>query len=353
MLMTTPDSDTLYTALLARDPAYDGQVFVGVTTTGIFCRLSCPARKPNRANCRFFDSAATSIGAGFRPCKRCDPLAHGDPMVTRLLAALEAEPSRRWSEADIIAMKIDPSTARRAFKRAFGLSFLEMARHRRLAAGFTTLAAGGRVIDAQIDAGFSSPDAFRQAVIRRLGLPPGQLLKSAELTADWIATPIGPMIAVASRHALHLLEFFDRKALPAALHRLLLDSHGRLGFGRTDLIDRLERALHLYFSGGSARFDLPLRQPGSAFQQSVWAELQRIPAGERRSYGQLAEALGRPDAVRAVARANGANTLAILVPCHRITGADGGLTGYGGGLWRKDHLLTLERRYEDQKRTST
>ncbi|QBY00635.1 bifunctional transcriptional activator/DNA repair protein Ada [Rhodophyticola sp. CCM32] len=352
MLMTIPDSDTLYAALLARDPGYEGQVYVGVTSTGVFCRLTCPARKPKQANCRFFDSPAACLAAGFRPCKRCHPLAHSDPMVTRLLAALDADPTRRWSETHIRALQIDPSTARRAFKRAFGLSFLDMARHRRLAAGFTTLAGGGRVIDAQIDAGFSSPDAFRQAVIRLLGLPPGHLKKSAELTADWIATPLGPMIAVAGTHAIHLLEFFDRKALPKELCRLLKDSHGGLSFGRTPLIDRLDQALTAYFNGSLPKFDLPLRQPGSAFQQAVWTALQKIPPGTRLSYSQLAQSLDRPEAVRAVARANGANTLAILVPCHRITGADGALTGYGGGLWRKDHLLTLERGYTDQKRTS-
>ncbi|MBF9050180.1 methylated-DNA--[protein]-cysteine S-methyltransferase [Roseobacter sp. HKCCD9010] len=345
MLMTTPDSDTLYEALLTRNPAYDGQIFVGVSSTGVFCRLSCPARKPKQENCRFFDSAAACLGAGFRPCKRCNPLAHPEPMVTRLIDALEANPTHRWSEADIKAMGVDPSTLRRAFKRAFGLSFLEMARHRRLAAGFSTLAEGGRVIDAQLDAGFDSPDAFRQAVTRLLGLPPGQLRSGGPLTADWIATPLGPMIAVASLHALHLLEFIDRKGLPKSLQRLLKDSHGRLALGRNDVIDQVEAQLTRFFDGTEARFDIPLRQPGTPFQQQVWTALQTIPAGTRKSYSDLATILNRPEAVRAVARANGANTIAILVPCHRITGADGALTGYGGGLWRKDQLLKTELSY--------
>ena len=345
MLFTLPDDDTLYAALINRDPRYDGQAFVGVTSTGIFCRLTCPARNPKRKNCRFFASAADCLTHGFRPCLRCHPAASGDPSLHPLLKALNARPDHRWNEADIIAMGFDPSTARRAFKRQFGMTFLDMARQRRLARGFTTIANGDRVIDAQFDAGYASASAFRAAFARLIGWPPGKLKPDARLRADWIETPLGAMIAVADATHLYLLEFSDRKALPSELKSLLKDAKGDIGPGRTAITDQTEAALQCYFAGQDPRLDLPIATGGSPFAQSVWQHLRCIPAGHTQTYSQIAASIGRPTATRAVARANGANRLAIVVPCHRVLGADGALTGYGGGLWRKDRLIALERQY--------
>lgn len=152
-----PDDATLYAALMARDPAYEGRAFVGVTTTGIFCRLTCPARKPLATNCRWFATAAQAAAAGFRPCRRCYPVgatAEGDPIIRDLTARLKADPEHRWSEADLTRLGYDPSTVRRAFKRHFGESFLTMARAARLRSGLSTLQKGSMMIDAQLDAGF-------------------------------------------------------------------------------------------------------------------------------------------------------------------------------------------------------
>ncbi len=345
MLFALPDDNTLYDALLARDPRLDGQAFVGVTSTGIFCRLTCPARKPLRKNCRFFATAAECVEAGFRPCKRCHPLPDGDPLIADLLARLEAEPERRWSEADLTALGHDPSTVRRVFKRALGTTFLEIARQRRIALGLTTLASGEKVIGAQIDAGFDSPSAFREAFAGYLGLPPGAFKPDAILHADWIETPLGPMVAVADARALHLLEFVGRKALPAELRILHAAARGRIGFGRPAPIEQAARDLDAYFTGRSARFSTPLAPGGTPFEQTVWTALQNIPPGETTSYGALAQTIGHPTAARAVARANGKNRIALLIPCHRVIGADGSLTGYGGGLWRKERLIAIERQF--------
>lgn len=346
MLFDLPDDDTLYAALLARDPDWDGRAYVGVTSTGIFCRLTCPARKPLRQNCRFFETVGACLEAGFRPCRRCHPITSqggNDPQVSRLLAALEAEPARRWREQDIAAMGIDPSTARRAFRRAFGVTFLEMARLTRLRRGFEALGAGQSVIDAQLTAGFESPSAFREAFARLLGAGPSRFTEDAPLKADWIDTPLGPMIAVSDNHALHLLEFADRRALLRELDRLRRESGGALGIGRPAPIAQAARELAAYFEGQSARFDVRLALHGTPFERAVWQALRDIPAGQTETYGDLALRLGRPTASRAVARANGANSLAIIVPCHRVIGADGSLTGYGGGLWRKQRLIEIER----------
>ncbi len=348
MMFDFAKPDSLYDALLARDAAYDGRAWVGVSSTGVFCRLTCPARKPKRENCTFFESVGACLEAGYRPCKRCHPIgaaADGDPLVTSLLTALRSDPARRWTEAGIAALGHDPSTVRRAFKRHFGMTFLDMARHERLRIAAKTLRGEGRVIDAQFDAGYDGPRAFREAFARHLGLRPSDLARDARLQADYLDTPLGAMVAVADHRHLYLLEFADRPALPRELKTLWRDAKGNLGLGRTEPMDNVSRQLAGYFAGQSARFDLPLAWGGTTFMAAVWAELQCIPAGQTRSYTDIARAIGRPDAVRAVARANGANRLAIVVPCHRVIGADGALTGYGGGLWRKQKLIELEQHF--------
>lgn len=348
MLFALPDTQTLYKALLERDQSYDGRAYVGVTSTGVFCRLTCPARKPKPENCRFFASVPECMSAGFRACLKCHPLgpaAEADPAIATLLNALKDKPGYRWSEQDVERLNLDPSTVRRSFKRHFGMTFLEMARLERLRQGFETLGDGGRVIDAQQDAGFESPTAFRVAFSRLLGQVPGRLADNALLQADWLTTPLGTMIAVTDNKSLHLLEFADRKALPAELKKLVDLSKGSVGVGRLPPHDALEKELDAYFTGKSADFKIPLACHGSEFTRTVWDALREIPAGAVRSYSQIAEQIGRPTATRAVARANGANQIALIIPCHRVIGADGSLTGYGGGLWRKQKLIEIERQF--------
>lgn len=348
MLFDLPTAPALYDALLRRDPSYDGRAYVGVSSTGVFCRLTCPARKPKPENCTFYPSVGECIQAGFRACKRCHPLApaaEAEPAIKLLLSALAERKDHRWSEPDIVRMGLDPSTVRRAFNRHFGMTFLEMARLERLRNAHVALADGGKVIDAQMDAGFGSAQAFRSAFSRLMGKPPGEFTSDAMVRADYIDTPLGPMIALCDKTHLHLLEFAGRKALPAELHRMHKLFKGRIGFGRQGPMDQLETELNAYFSGQSAHFSVPLAFHGSDFTKNVWHALVKIPAGQTRSYSMLAGEIGRPSAVRAVARANGANQIALLVPCHRVIGADGSLTGYGGGLWRKQKLIEIERQY--------
>lgn len=341
-----PPEDELYQALLRRDPGYEGRALVGVTSTGIYCRLTCPARKPKVQNCRWFADAQAAEAAGFRPCLRCHPRgaeAEGDRLVASLLAALRADPGRNWSEADLVAAGHDPSTVRRTFRRHFGRSFLAVAREQRLRAGVETLRKGAAVIDAQLDSGFDSASGFRAAFTRLFGQAPARMREGCAL-ADWIDTPLGGMIAVADEDALHLLEFTDRKVLAEGLRRLSAILGGRIGLGRTAIHDHIEAELGAYFAAHSGRFDTPIALHGTEFQRSVWQGLLAIPAGETRSYAQLAAAVGRPRAVRAVAAANANNRLAVIVPCHRVIGSDGSLTGYAGGLWRKQKLIEIERK---------
>ena len=347
MLFERPSDDILYDALIARDAAYEGFAWAAVKTTGIFCRLTCPARKPKRENTTFFETIAQCLEAGFRPCSRCRPMlkfGEADPMVTRLLDALDADPHRRWSEDDVVAFGIDPSTARRAFKRQFGMSFLEIARLRRMGKAAETLTSGASVIDAQLDAGYESGSGFRSAVTKLFGAAPANLRDKTLLRADWIETPIGPMMAIADGHALHLLEFAERKALPAEIRRLQKLTGSGIVMGRHPPIDEIDAELKAYFAGEDLGFKTRIAGHGSPFQRQVWEALRAIPVGVSRTYGAIAAELGLPSSTRAVAGANGANQIAIVIPCHRVLSADGSLTGYGGGLWRKRWLLEHERR---------
>ena len=352
MLFDLPDQPTLYAALLARDERYDGQAFVCVSSTGVFCRLTCPARKPKPENCTFFPTIGDCIEAGYRACKRCHPLqaaASNDPTIGALLHALDERPDLRWSEDHVERLGYDPSTVRRSFRRQFGMTFLEMARQRRLREGFETLAGGGKVIEAQQDASFESPGAFRAAFSRLLGCAPGDLRTDSLLKATWVPTPLGDMIAVGSRQHLHLLEFVDRKGLPAELRHLQAGTKEPVGIGSTAPAEQAASELAAYFAARSDRFETPLALSASPFTRQVWHALCEIPAGETRSYGDIARRIGRPSATRAVARANGANQIALMIPCHRVIGSDGTLTGYGGGLWRKQRLIEIERQLKTRK----
>jgi AraC family transcriptional regulator of adaptative response/methylated-DNA-[protein]-cysteine methyltransferase len=186
--------------------------------------------------------------------------------------------------------------------------------------------------------------ALRDAIARLLGDTPPKLRGKTMLKADFIETPIGPMIAIADDHALHILEFLERKALATEVKKLSQATGSAIVFGRTQPLDRIEAELVAYFAGKSSAFDTRLAPLGTPFERQVWDKLREIPAGSTASYSGLAAGMGKPAAVRAVGRANGANPIAIVIPCHRVVGAGGDLTGYGGGLWRKRWLLDHERR---------
>ena len=187
---------------------------------------------------------------------------------------------------------------------------------------------------------FEDDAGFRYALAQLLG---GEPAPEADLKADWLESPVGPLLAIADATHLRLLEFFERDILPTELNKLRQASGSAIALGRPLPIRQLAEELDGYFAGRSARFDTPCAPVGTAFERRAWDALLAIPAGEARSYGEQAKALGQPTATRAVARANGANPIAIVIPCHRIIGADGSLTGYGGGRWRKRWLLDHER----------
>jgi AraC family transcriptional regulator, regulatory protein of adaptative response / methylated-DNA-[protein]-cysteine methyltransferase len=344
--MDTKLKQRYYKVLLEKNPKYDGVFFVGVKTTGVFCHASCPARKPKFENCEFFRSAKEALLAAFRPCKRCHPLSppnQQNPTINKLIAAVEAQPEKRWKAEDFKRLGLDESTARRQFKKRFGMTFIEYARSRRMGLAMKFIRDGNSVIDTQLELGYDSASGFRDAFSKALGNAPTRSDGKA-LFATWIDTPLGPMLAIVDNQYLYLLEFVDRRGLEKEVERLR--SRLKVGVipGETDISKQIRDELSDYFDGSCLSFKTPCYLLGSVFQKSVWAALQTIPLGETRSYLDIAKQLGREKAYRAVANANGVNQLALIIPCHRVINENGDLGGYGGGVSRKAWLLAHERR---------
>jgi AraC family transcriptional regulator of adaptative response/methylated-DNA-[protein]-cysteine methyltransferase len=337
----------MYRALIGRDTTFEGIFYVGVTTTGIFCRPTCPAKKPRPENVEYFASAEEARSRGYRPCSRCRPLDKEKvlpELVRRLCDEIERSPTKKITDSELRAIGVDPSTARRQFQRYYGMTFQAYHRARRMGLALDEVRSGERVISAQVNNGFESASGFWEAFKRVFGIPASQAEKVNCLHAQRIETPLGAMLALANQEGLHLLEFADRRGLEDEITALRRRTGCVIVPGNNSHLDRISKELKDYFDGAAIDFTVPLNMTGSAFERDVWTALQTIPPGETWSYAQLAQSVGKPNAVRAVGRANGRNSLALVIPCHRVIRADGSLCGYAGGVWRKQWLLQHERR---------
>ncbi len=340
-----------YTALVEKDPAYDGAFFAAVKTTGIFCRTTCTARKPKRENVSFYETVHDALSAGYRPCKICRPMEsanHIPQEIADLLAEVQANPQFRITEWQLKQRGFDPNTLRRWFQKHYGMTFQAFCRMNRINTAFGAIRDGNSVLDAALDSGYASTSGFSTAFDKIIGTAPSKTKKEPAnvLIYERFDAPLGPMVAVASEMGLNLLEFGDRRMLESEFADLQKRLNAVLLPGSNEFTKAAIQQIGEYFAGTRTAFDVPLHAPGTDFQQRVWAQLREIPYGEIRSYGELAAAMHEPKAVRAVGTANGMNRIAIMIPCHRVIGADGALTGYGGGLWRKDWLLKHEQEHK-------
>ena len=347
-----PPLEEMRRAFSAKDPAYDGTFVVAVKTTGIFCRPVCRAKPPRAENVEFFRTPADAIRHGYRACKLCKPLGTvgaTPPLVTKLLDLLHEKPDGRVTSADLKSRGIDPSTARRQFRAHRGTTFAAYQRAHRLGQAVRELRRGRSAGFAGAAAGFRSDSAFREAIDRTFDLPVSCVAGTEVLTSRWIATPLGNMLAVAHDRGIVLLDFADRATLEGSLTKLRdrFANYGKRVIivpGEHRHLVTVDRELAEYFADKRTTFTVPLLPAGTEFERRAQAYLRTIPFGQTRSYGQQAAAIGDPRAVRAVGRANGRNTINILIPCHRVIAASGNLTGYGGGLARKQWLLRHEQR---------
>ena len=337
----TITDDEAWAAFERRDRGWDGRIIGGVKTTGIYCRPSCPARRPKRENVEFFPDSAAARVAGYRACLRCEPddVNREEAALTRayrLLAEAEEAPSMDALAADA---GYSPHHFHRLFKRATGVTPAAYYRSLRAKRAEAALASNERITDAIYDAGYSGPARFYADARGRLGMTPSAWRDGGRgETITWATaeTDLGTMLVAATARGICRLSFDeDEGALRRRFPKATI-AHG--GAEMAELVRRTVAAVN----APEKPHDLPLDVHGTAFQEAVWRELQRIPAGETRSYAQVAAAVGRPAAVRAAGTANGDNNVAVLIPCHRVIRTDGTLGGYAYGLERKAKLLARE-----------
>ena len=335
------DVETSWAAFMRRDRTWDGRVIGAVKTTGIYCKPSCPARRPKREHVEFFFSGEEARAAGYRPCLRCKPDEVGrDREAVSQAVSLIEQAEEAPSLAEVAeAVGYAPHHFQRIFKRDLGVSPAEYARGLRNRRTEAALAANARVTDAVYDAGYSTPSSFYSDAKERLGMTPSAWRNGGSgETIRWthFDSPLGQMLIAATSKGICRLTFDDSEA---SLRRLFPNASIVEDAG--GLRELVEGALAAIESPLAVR-ELPIDVAGTAFQEAVWRELRKIPAGETRSYAEIAAAIGQPKAVRAVGTANGDNHVAVLIPCHRVIRSDGTLGGYAGGLDRKRKLLAAE-----------
>lgn len=358
--MNTPtlDETACWRALQQRDAAQDGRFVYGVRTTGVYCRPSCASRLPKRDNVRFYADAQAAEGDGLRPCKRCRPRddagAREAQRIAEVCRHIEAHAHEKLTLAALAQRAhLSPFHFQRRFKAIVGLSPREYAEACRLQALRRELRAAPTVSDAIYGAGYGSGSRVYEKIDTRLGMTPAEYRAGGHGVAISYAggdTPLGRVLIGATDRGICFLQFGDEDA---ALQAELAAEYPAARLTPMDaaqqvLFDDWMHALGEHLAGRRPQLGLPVHTRGTAFQLEVWKYLQTIPYGELRSYAEVAQALGRPNAVRAVARACASNGVALLIPCHRVIRGDGQLAGYRWGLPRKRVLIDLERAHRER-----
>lgn len=344
-------TEEMYRALTEKDITFEGKFIAAVKTTGIFCRPVCTARKPKPENVEFFNSCTDALKHGYRPCKICHPMQQLNEMpayIKGIIEEIHENPEQKIKDWDLRKRGIEPITLRRWFLKHHGITFHAYQRMFRINTAFKKLQQGESISTAAHVSGYESISGFTDQYKSVFGNSPAKSKHQTVIDLTRLETPIGPMIACADANGICLLEFTDRKMLETEFKDLSKRMHAKIIPGKNKYFPELEKQLNAYFEARLSEFTIPLSMQGTSFQKEVWNELMRIPFGQTRSYQKQANAIGKPSSVRAVANANGMNKIAILIPCHRVIGADGSLTGYGGGLWRKQFLLDLEKKHAKQ-----
>lgn len=354
----TSFADTIYDsdmrrwqAVVLRDRKADGRFFYAVSSTGIFCRPGCGARRPRRDNVSFFATVDAARNAGFRPCKRCTPdLVGSDDPIARACAIVRDAAEPPTLAALSAAVGLSPFHFHRRFKAAVGVTpkaFIDARRAGRVRA---KLCEGGSIISAAYEAGYGSSSRFYEAVEGRLGMKPtvyrsgGQGL---EICYAFGRCSLGVVLVAGTRSGICAIELADDEveALASLQQRFRKAQLTKAGAAFSQMVKRAIAAVERPETAAA----LPLDVQGTAFQEQVWQALQAIPEGKTATYAGIAKSLGRPAATRAVATAIAANPLAVVVPCHRVVRSDHALGGYRWGLERKRALLARERKVKAVK----
>ena len=350
-LALLPDEPTMYNALVSKDSTFEGVFYAAIKTTGIFCRPTCHARKPKRENVEYFGHTDDALNHGYRPCKVCHPMEKKGQIpdwLKPLMDEIDEGTRTKVKDQDLRDLGLDSARVRRWFKKHHGITFQGYLRSLRINKAFGQLREGDQVIRSAYENGYESLSGFLEEFKNTTGFTPKESKNQQLISITRITTPLGPMIAGATDDGICLLEFADRRMLETQMDRIRKYFNAELVPGANQWFKPLTEELDQYFEGKLQSFKVPISAPGTDFQMKVWKVLQDIPYGKTRSYKEQAIAIDNLKAIRAVATANGDNRLAIIIPCHRVIGSDGSMTGYGGGVWRKQWMLQLERKHAQQ-----
>lgn len=331
---------------MARDARQDGRFVFAVRTTGIYCRPSCPSRRPRRDSVEFFTTPNDAERAGYRACLRCKPtqISEQTQYVARARRMLDGAETLVTLPELSKRVGVSPFHLQRMFKRATGLSPREYQSARRIQHVKSDLRKGDDVTTALYDAGFGSPSRLYEKAPQQLGMTPGTYRRGgagAVITYTIAPTPLGRLLVAATERGLCSVRFGENATeLESTLRN---EFHAAELYRNDDAMKKYVEPLQAVIRGENTTVDLPLDVRATAFQMKVWEKLRQIPRGEKRSYSEVARSLGKPEAVRAVARACASNPVALAVPCHRVIRNTGDLAGYRWGVERKKKLLDRER----------
>lgn len=334
-----------YNAIGRKESLYEGIFITAVTSTGIFCRPSCRARKPKAENVVFYDNAQQAIQNGFRPCKVCKPLqkeGETPAYIQSIIKELQDDPYLKIKDQDLRERGIDPNKIRRWFNKNHNITFHGYQRMLRINKAYNQIKGGNSITNTAFGLGYESLSGFNEGYKNIFGNSASNSKEKAVINITRFTTKLGPMFACATDKGICLLEFTDRRMLETEFKDLCKRLNAVILPGKNQFLDQVQLEMGEYLDGSRKAFDVPLDTPGTEFQQSVWSTLLHIPYGETWSYKQLAQMIEKPKAIRAAGTANGANRISIIVPCHRVIGSNGDLTGYGGGIGRKKWLLEME-----------
>src|SRR5271157_445645 len=344
------DEQSCWEAVQMRDERYNGLVYYGVRSTGIYCRPTCRSRRPKREQVEFFPSYEKAEQAGYRPCKRCKPRQTLDPdnpveLVTRVCRLIEMNPGETLTLNELARqLAVSPYHLHRLFKSVTGATPHQYAAANRVKEFKSQIKAGNDLVTAMLEAGYSSNSRLYETAAGQLGMTPASYRRGGsgmQINYTIVDSSLGRLLVAATALGICAVSFADEDA---RLTALIKSEYPAADIQRDDiLLKRWVNAILAYLDGSQPHLDLPLDVQATAFQLRVWEELRRIPYGETRTYAQVAHAIGQPSAVRAVGHACATNPAALVTPCHRVVRSDGGLGGYRWGLERKQTLLAREQ----------
>ncbi len=340
-----------YSILGTRDTKYDGTFFVAVKTTGIFCHLSCRARIPKKKNVTFYDSIEEALQNGFRPCKICKPMEKiGETpiYIKNIITELQQNPHVKISDEQLKAKGVKPHTIRRWFKKNYNITFHSFQRMLRINYAFTNIKKGNSITSSAFESGYESLSGFNESYRSIFGESAGKSKNRNVINVLRFSSPIGSIIACATENGICFLGFSDQKGIEKHFNEIQKQFNAIILPGKNAHLTKVKKEITEYFDGIRKTFSVSLDIVGTDFRKKVWTELLNIPYGKTVSYKQQAIAINNIKAIRAVATANGANKIGIIIPCHRVIGSNGSLTGYAGGLHRKNWLLNFERSNSNQ-----